>query len=310
MGISNCFCLIDLVDLATLGSTSSSLIVITGKSPVKRSQARWWETKLSLKGFLVKRYLYTVLASAVLVGITYFLPYGTWAELNGLPAHPLIVHSVVVLLPIVAIFLLVSLYKKELIRKYHLYLVGILGLVTIGVIAAKSSGDSLSAAVGLPKLHAEWGNNLVPLAMALFVAFSALAFFSVYKKIAVISKVMTFVVGLLSVASLGMTYVVGHSGAESVWKNKYQESKKAITTESRLISREEVRLHNVSTDCWTIVGKGVYDVTSFVERHPAGSPAIKEMCGKNASEDYLSEHSGQAEPEKWLSTLKIGDLKD
>ena len=257
----------------------------------------------------MKRFVLTTAVLTTLIGITYFLPYGTWAELSGLPAHPLIVHSVVVLLPLIAISILISFFKKELVNKYHLYVLVTLGLVTIGVIAAKSSGDSLAAAVGLPKLHAEWGNNLVPVAMGLFGTFAALVFFTIYKRVNIASKVLSVLVILLSIGSLGITYVVGHSGAESVWKSKYQESKKAISADSRTISREEVRLHNSSKDCWTIVGNNVYDVTTFVERHPAGSPAIKEMCGKNASEDYLSEHSGQAEPEKWLATLKIGELQ-
>jgi cytochrome b involved in lipid metabolism len=106
-----------------------------------------------------------------------------------------------------------------------------------------------------------------------------------------------------------MTYVVGHSGAESVWKDRYAFAKDQEGSNSKEISLAEVRLHNLSTDCWTVVGNNVYDVTSFVSRHPAGSSAIKEMCGTNASEDYLGEHSGQQEPEMWLEKLKVGTLK-
>jgi cytochrome b involved in lipid metabolism len=73
-----------------------------------------------------------------------------------------------------------------------------------------------------------------------------------------------------------------HSGAESVWKEKYAQAKSPIKNELRLISLDEVKQHNSYSDCWTVVGDTVHDVTSFVNRHPAGSPAIKEMCGKNA----------------------------
>lgn len=257
----------------------------------------------------MKRFLIISAAFSALIGSVYFLPYGAWAEIGELPAHPLIVHGVVVLLPLISIFILVALFRPELIRKFHLYVIGILGLGTVGVIAAKSSGDSLAAAVGLPKIHAEWGNNLVPLAMALFALFVAYVFFSIYRNQALVSKLLSGIVAIAAIGSIGMTYVVGHSGAESVWKDSYKESKASISSELRVITIDEVKLHNKSTDCWTIVGDEVYDVTSFVERHPAGSPAIKEMCGKNASEDYLGEHSGQAEPEKWLETLKIGTVQ-
>ena len=52
----------------------------------------------------------------------------------------------------------------------------------------------------------------------------------------------------------------------------------------------------------------MYDVTSFVSRHPAGSADIRDMCGRDATEDFLGEHGGQGEPEKWLATLRIGTV--
>lgn len=256
----------------------------------------------------MRRFLLVSLVSILLVAITYFLPYGSWAEIGALPAHPLIVHGVVVLLPIVSILLLIGIFKRSLLEKAHVYMIGILAISTVGVLAAKSSGDSLSAAVGLPEFHAEWGNNLVPLAMALLVSFILFSHFAFHRRIKVVSTAVGGVMSILALGTIAMTYVVGHSGAESVWKEAYAEAKTPIESKLRAITLEEVRSHNTQTDCWTVVGESVYDVTSFVSRHPAGSPAIKEMCGKNASEDYLDEHSGQQEPEMWLEKLKIGTV--
>jgi cytochrome b involved in lipid metabolism len=73
---------------------------------------------------------------------------------------------------------------------------------------------------------------------------------------------------------------------------------------------DEVRRHDTPDDCWTVVDGNVYDVTTFVARHPAGAGAIEDMCGKDASDDFLGEHGGQGEPEKWLETLKIGVVRD
>ena len=257
----------------------------------------------------MRRFIAISSISLLLVAVTYFLPYGTWAEIGSLPAHPLIVHGVVVLLPIVSILLLIGLFKRSLLEKTHLYVIASLAISTVGVLAAKSSGDSLSAAVGLPEFHAEWGNNLVPLAMALLASFIIFSVFTFYRKIKIASTAIGSIMSVLAIGTIAMTYIVGHSGAESVWKEQYAEAKQPIDSPSRAISMDEVRLHNTHKDCWTVVENGVYDVTSFVSRHPAGSPAIKEMCGKNASEDYLGEHSGQQEPEMWLEKLKIGVLK-
>lgn len=50
----------------------------------------------------------------------------------------------------------------------------------------------------------------------------------------------------------------------------------------------------------------VYDLTDFIARHPAGAQAVVEMCGIDATEDFMSEHAGQAEPQGWLDVFQIG----
>ena len=158
----------------------------------------------------MRRFLIVSLSSTLIIGGTYFLPYGAWAELGALPAHPLIVHAVVVLLPLLSILLIIGLFKKDLLKKFHNVIIGIVALSTVGVLAAKSSGDSLSAAVGLPEFHAEWGNNLVPLAMALFASFVLFSFFTFHKKINVASSTLGVLMAFLAVGTVGMTFVVGH----------------------------------------------------------------------------------------------------
>lgn len=258
----------------------------------------------------MRKFLVISLTGAAAIAITYFLPYGSWAEIDNLPAHPLIVHGVVVLFPIFIILTLIGFVKKELLRKNHLYLIAGLTIVTIGILAAKSSGDSLAAAVGLPELHAEWGNNLVPLAMVLFASVVLYAFFSYYQNIKILSQALSVLIVLIGLGGLGMTYVVGHSGAQSVWEAKYENSKTALSAANPTFTMADVRTHNSANDCWTVVDGAVYDVTSFVSRHPAGSSAIKEMCGVNASEDFLEEHAGQREPLDWLDRLRIGTLSN
>ena len=163
--------------------------------------------------------------SALTIGIAYFLPSSVWDEFGGLPAHPLIIHAVVVLLPLVAITLLVGFFWKNLLKKLHLPIIGILALSVVGVIAAKSSGYSLSVVVGLPKSHAQWGNYLVLLAVALFSSFVLFSYISFYKRSKIATLSLGVLMALLAVSTIGMTYVVGHSGAESVWKYRYEIGK-------------------------------------------------------------------------------------
>lgn len=244
-----------------------------------------------------------------LIMITYFLPYGTWKAIGSLPAHPLIVHGVVVAVPFLGLVFLFSLYKRKYFKKYHLHFIALTGLATLGVLVAKSSGDSLAAAVGLPKDHAEWGNNLVPVVMALFGVLVLYSLSDFYIKISLLTKMLKLLLVLLSIAAIALTYLVGHSGAKSVWEYKYQSALEVNTPSLSKISLAEIKEHDKISDCWTAVDGFVYDVTTFAFRHPAGSSAIVEMCGKDATEDFLDEHGGQGEPASWLESLKIGTLK-
>lgn len=72
----------------------------------------------------------------------------------------------------------------------------------------------------------------------------------------------------------------------------------------------DVSTHNNSTDCWTVVNGSVYDVTSWISRHPGGQNAIKSMCGVDASSSFNGQHGGgQARPASELSGFKIGVLR-
>lgn len=173
----------------------------------------------------MRKFSTVTIISTLVIAVTYFLPSGVWAELGGLPAHPLIIHSVVVLLPLLAVFLIVGIVKRDLLKKFHLQIIGALALSVVAALAARSSGYSLSAVVGQPQSHTEWGNYLVLLAIALFLSFLVFSFFSFYKLNKIASLSLRILIALLGLSVIGMTYLVGHSGAESVWKYKYNSIK-------------------------------------------------------------------------------------
>lgn len=53
----------------------------------------------------------------------------------------------------------------------------------------------------------------------------------------------------------------------------------------KLITFEEIKLHNNAKDCWIIVGTKVYDITKFIEAHDmkCGAMKLTDLCGKDAS---------------------------
>jgi cytochrome b involved in lipid metabolism len=80
------------------------------------------------------------------------------------------------------------------------------------------------------------------------------------------------------------------------------------TTTAGTYTAAQVATHSNASDCWTIVNGGVYNVTSWISKHPGGQAAIKGMCGIDASAQFNDQHGGQGGPEKVLASFKIGAL--
>lgn len=70
------------------------------------------------------------------------------------------------------------------------------------------------------------------------------------------------------------------------------------------ISLEELALHRTETDCWLALQGRVYDVTSFLERHPGGREILLGFAGKDASRAFAGKH-----PESFLGLLGAEALK-
>jgi len=88
----------------------------------------------------------------------------------------------------------------------------------------------------------------------------------------------------------------------------------AVTT-SNLIAGKTYTMEDVSTNadetsCWVVYKNSVYDVTSFITKHP-GREAILQGCGKDLVE-YNEAHPGGAFDSPTvlsnLTPLKIGEL--
>lgn len=244
----------------------------------------------------------------VLIVITMNLPMGWLAEFDALPLHPLLVHGVIVVLPVAAIWFVLAAWRPNVVARTWWLGWTLAVLAVIGVSMAESSGESLAAAVGNPVEHAEAGDRVGPVAAALALLVLALVFLRLVRRVGPLDRVVAVLGTLVAVALFPLTYLAGHSGAEAVWKEPYAQAKAPITTDLRTIPAAEVARHATSTDCWTIVDGSVYDVTSFIARHPAGPGDIERMCGRDASDSFLGQHQGQAEPEDWLATLRIGTV--
>ncbi len=231
--------------------------------------------------------------------------------LGGLPLHPLVVHGVVVLLPLAAIGMIVTTFASRWRSTFQWVILAGAVVGASGAYIAKVSGDSLSAAVGLPVDHANWGNYLVIAAMA-FSAITGLWIFTWHLDGWMWAKrTVNVLAALASIVIMALTYLAGHSGAESVWKDQLQTARQPPAVAATItgpITLAEVARHATPEDCWSVVDGTVYDLTGFIARHPAGAGAVIGMCGREATDSFNSEHDGQAEAEGWLEVFRIGTL--
>ena len=81
-----------------------------------------------------------------------------------------------------------------------------------------------------------------------------------------------------------------------------------VASTSKTFSMNDVAMHANRKSCWTTIDGKVYDLTSFISRHPGGPFRILRLCGKDGSVAFNAQHGGRARPANELSSLYIGDL--
>lgn len=107
--------------------------------------------------------------------------------------------------------------------------------------------------------------------------------------------------------------IIGATGGVAYWQSqtKPTASVQEVSGDAAqtAYSAEDVAEHNTSSDCWAIINSGVYDLTSWISRHPGGERAIEGLCGKDGSAAFNGQHGGGASQEAILVELKVGVLK-
>ena len=148
---------------------------------------------------------------------------------NGLPLHPLVVHAVVVLIPLVLLGVLFMLVRRRWRRALGWWVVLLSGALVPLAWLAEESGEALSDRVGDPEVHAELGETM-PLVSA--VLFLAVLVFVVVDRLVDRGTVESgpatsgwvIAVGLVALVVAGAATVqvfrVGESGAAAVWQDQ------------------------------------------------------------------------------------------
>jgi hypothetical protein len=154
-------------------------------------------------------------------------------QLFGLPAHPLVVHAAVVLLPLAAVWTVVCAAVPRLRRTGALVALGFAVAAVIAVGLAQGSGEELEEQVketDLVEAHVEQGETVLPWAIGVVVAAAAVAATPLFlsRRPSTSPTVVTAVVVTLSVVvgvgAIWSVVDVGHSGAKATWDNVATES--------------------------------------------------------------------------------------
>lgn len=147
------------------------------------------------------------------------------STINGLPAHVLFVHFVVVLVPVTAVLLIVSAVWPS-VRRRLVWLVLVLAAVVVALVPLTTeAGEWLTGRVGpSPALdtHIERGDTMIYFAIPLLVAAVLLALYhraeqrgrSVQRIVAAVVAVVAIAAG---VAATVQVYRVGEAGSRAAW---------------------------------------------------------------------------------------------
>jgi len=80
------------------------------------------------------------------------------------------------------------------------------------------------------------------------------------------------------------------------------------STDVSAITMAVIAQHDSRTSCWSAINGSVYDLTSWIQKHPGGEQAILQLCGTDGSAKFNGQHGGQAKQATVLAGFKIGVL--
>ncbi len=145
--------------------------------------------------------------------------------MNGLPAHPLLVHFLVALVPLTAILAVLCAVWPAARRRLVWLTLALAGFTAVLTPIAAEAGEWLEHQIEESELvekHAHLGETMIYFALGLLVAAVLLAVVHWRAErhgtsSGVLSAVVAVFVVVASLAAAVQVYRIGHSGAEATW---------------------------------------------------------------------------------------------
>jgi cytochrome b involved in lipid metabolism len=111
---------------------------------------------------------------------------------------------------------------------------------------------------------------------------------------------------------IGLTLFIGSAVIIYQGRPAYdmqQAENETKTPPEKQFSFEQVQTHNTPTDCWSSINDSVYDLSTWVSRHPGGPKPIEGLCGTDGSDMFTRMHEKSNAAQAALVLLKIGELE-
>jgi cytochrome b involved in lipid metabolism len=110
-------------------------------------------------------------------------------------------------------------------------------------------------------------------------------------------------------ATLAFWLAVASLRIAVIWFPEAEES--AVISADKIISPAELARHALASDCWMAIRGNVYDLTSYLPKHPSPPEIVLPWCGKDATEAYNTKTKGRPHSpyaDELVANYRIGTL--
>ena len=121
-------------------------------------------------------------------------------------------------------------------------------------------------------------------------------------------KKIIWIIVILVLIVLGVFFFNRSASKNSKGLNTTQVASNIKNEASTTITLADISTHNSKDSCWSTIEGKVYDLTSFIGKHPGGADAILAICGKDGSELFDGQHGMDPRVKGLLPNFYLGDL--
>lgn len=140
--------------------------------------------------------------------------------------------------------------------------------------------------------------KIVPLVAALIIVIAIGGYF-VTKKDPIVDR---------NVTTTSTNQTTNETNKNTATPTNSTESTTTTEAAKTAYTLSEVATHNKQSDCWTTINGNVYNITSYVPRHPGGVDEITQICGKDGKSLFEGNPQHNSTAKSQLESLKIGTL--